>query len=55
MQEDANRGVPHGKGRPVTNASTASANDRDQGRTMQWIAVAGGLVVLALLTAMLTA
>lgn len=53
MQEDANRSVPRGPGRPVANASTASATDRDQGRTMQLLAVAGGLVVVALLAAML--
>lgn len=54
MQEDANRGVPHGPGRPVTNASTASA--RDAGgwtSTGRLLTMAGGLVVLAILATLL--
>ena len=54
MQEDANRGVPGGVGRPVTNASTASARDaRDLGASGWLVMAAGGVVVLAILAALL--
>jgi hypothetical protein len=55
MQEDANRSVDHGVGGPVTNASTASANDARGRSTGSMLAMlGGGLVVLALLAAWLT-
>jgi hypothetical protein len=54
MQEDANRGVPHGVGGPVTNASTASAQDAESRSTGMTIALfGGGLVALAILAAWL--